>query len=181
MNKKTALIIPLLSAIIFITVQVDASAQYKTDLPSDYNKTGAVTKQTEPIGNEKVLGLFNFNMDHSYEMSMSSIGGNTYNQNFYTNTMHFDFNEDLYGRVDLGVAHSPFGNSLMGNSQGLMGNDQAQILIRNAELNYKLNDNTRFSISFQQQPARYGHGYGYNHGYGNNFRRDSYHPFYGGW
>ena len=97
--------------------------------------------------------------------------------------MHFLFNEDLYGRLDLGVAHSPFGNSLMGNNQG------AQFLVRNAEINYRLNENTHFRFSFQQQPAGYGYGhggYGYGMGHYNRFgyhpfHRGQYHPFAGGW
>lgn len=170
-NKTRFFILPLLTIMLFAGVQADALAQFRADQPSTFDRTGAITKETQPAGDEKILGLFNFQMDHSYEMSMSSLGGNTYNQNFYTNTMHFLFNEDLYGRVDVGVAHSPFGNSLMGN-------DQAQILVRNAELNYRLNDNTHFRVSFQQQPAGYGYGYGY--GSGQRYQR-GYHPFYGGW
>ncbi|MEX0772741.1 MAG: hypothetical protein WEB89_06280 [Balneolales bacterium] len=182
MSKKTAYFIsPLLTVILFMGVQSDALAQFKADQPSTFDRTGSVTKETRPIGDEKVLGLFNFQMDHSYEMSMSSMGGNTYNQNFYTNTMHFLFNEDFYGRVDVGLAHSPFGNSMMGNNQGLMGNDQAQVVIRNAELNYKLNENTRFRVSFQQQPVRYGYGYGYHNGFGQRSYRDRHNSFYSGW
>lgn len=183
MDKKTAsIILPILTLILVLGLQTDALAQFKADQPSTFDRTGTITKETNPVGDERVLGLFDFQMDHSYEMSMSSVGGNTYNQNFYTNTMHFMFNEDFYGRVDLGLAHSPFGNSMMGSNNGLMGNDQAQFLIRNAELNYKLNDNTRFRISFQQQPSRYGDGYGYHsNGFSQSFQRDRHHPFYSGW
>ena len=174
MSYSRNYLLPLLTVALLFGLQQTSLAQFKADTPSPFDRTGAVTMETQPAGDDQILGLFNFQMDHSYEMSMSNIGGNTYNQNFYTNTMHFLFNENLYGRLDLGVAHSPFGNSLMGNDQ------MAQVMVRNAEINYKLNDNTRFRISFQQQPA----GYGYGHGYYNRFNQ-GYHrsnsPFVDGW
>ncbi|MEX0686858.1 MAG: hypothetical protein WD267_10565 [Balneolales bacterium] len=172
-NTKN-IFLSILVSVFLLGIQNTVLAQFKADAPSSLDRTGAVTMETEPVGDDKFLGLFNFQMDHSYEMSMSSVGGNTYNQNFYTNTMHFDFNNNLYGRVDLGLAHSPFGNSMMGNDQS------TQILVRNAELNYKLNDNTRFRLSFQQQPAGYGYGRGYYNRYNQGYHR-SYNPFLDGW
>lgn len=94
-----------------------------------------------------MFGLAGFQMNHSYEMNIGSFGGNAYNQNFYTNTMHFLFNENLTGRVDLSIAHSPFGNNFMGENQG------PQFFIRNAELNYSFNERTHLSFQFRQIPA----------------------------
>lgn len=142
-----------------------SEAQYKSDVQSTFDWTGPVTKSTEAY-NPGLFGLMDFRMDHSYEMSVGSFGGNMYNQNYYTNTMHFLFNENLYGRVDLALAHSPLGNSMMG--------DEPQFIVRNAEINYRFNNNSHIRLSFNQQPRMYGMG-----GIGNPYHMGHSHsPFY---
>ncbi len=145
---------------IFAVPQISEAQFRDTDYePTDYS--GVVS--TDNSGTHD-LGWFDFRMDHSYEMTVGSFGGNTYNQNFYTNTMHFLFNENLTGRVDLSVAHSPFGNSLFGEDQG------PQFFIRNAELNYNITDNTQLRFQFRQIPGGMYNPYGYGHGYYNPYR-----------
>lgn len=136
----TALFISLL----FLMTNVDfAEAQLREDVPSNYHYTGNVLKSTQP--ENRLFGLVDYRMGHSYEMTFGSFGGQSYNQNIYTNTLHLYMSDRLTGRLDLAVAHSPFGNNIMGN-QG------PQFFVRNAELNYNLNDRTHFRVSFQQIP-----------------------------
>lgn len=133
---------------IFASVAL-VQAQFRSDVPSGLDWTGPVTKpQSQAVSG--LLGLQDFRMDHSYEMSVGSFGGATYNQNFYTNTMHFLFNQNLYGRVDLSLAHSPFGNSMMA------GDENVQFFVRNAELNYRFSENSHIRLSFSQLPRGYG-------------------------
>ncbi|WP_124245528.1 hypothetical protein [Cyclonatronum proteinivorum] len=123
----------------------NANGQFRDHVQQPAEYTSAVVA---PIVSESnMLGLAGFQMNHSYEMTMGSMGGNVYNQNFYTNTMQFLFNERLTGRVDLSIAHSPFGNNIFGESQG------PQFFIRNAELNYAISDRTHLSFQFRQVPA----------------------------
>lgn len=129
-------------------------AQFRSDAGSSLDRTGPIVR-TQNQESNSLFGLMDFRMDHSYEMTMGSFGGDMYNRNTYTNTMHLMFNENLYGRVDLAMSHSPFGSGFMGQ------NDQAQFYVRNAELNYKFNENTRIQVRFQQIPHGYGYGYGY--------------------
>lgn len=105
-------------------------------------------------------------MSHSYSMNFSSFSGNYQSVNAYTNTIQFQFSERMNGRVDVSFLHSPFGGN-----QNFAGsnNFQNQVVIRNAELNYKISDNAFIRVQYQQLPR--GFGYGYNpYGY-NRFSR----------
>ncbi len=158
----------ILVALLLLPV-VDGVAQFRSENNSAFDRTGHILRQDNEE-ESSFLGLQDFQMNHSYEMTMGSFGGNMYNQNMYTNTMHLQFNENLYGRVDLSMAHSPFGNNIMGQ-------DQTQFFVRNAELNYKFSENSRVQVRFQQIPA--GHGYGY--GYGPSYHRNRFHSPYTHW
>lgn len=123
-----------------------AHAQLRKDQNKRSELSGPIVK--DPSDGANLGNLFNMQMDHSYSMMFSSFGGQMQNMNAYTNTMHFFFSDKLTGRVDLSVFHSPFGNSLAPNSEGM----NPQFMIRNAELNYEISDNSTIRIQFQQQP-----------------------------
>ncbi len=143
-----------------------SQAQFRSETGSTLDRTGPILR-TSDQDRTSFLGLQDFRMDHSYEVTMGSFGGDMFNRNTYTNTMHMMFSDQLYGRVDLSMSHSPFGSGFMGQ------NDQPQFYVRNAELNYKFNENTRIQLRFQQIPQHYGYGY-----YPSNYRRNHmYDPF----
>lgn len=155
MMKKSAFI----SAVSFLVLLlVGISSVSHAQLREDENRSaelmGPITKQTDPSDGANLGNLFNMRMDHSYSMTFSSFGGQFQNLNAYTNTMHFFFSEDLTGRVDLSLLHSPFGNNLMPNNNNSM---NTQFMIRNAELNYQISDKSNIRIQFQQVPG-YGMG-----------------------
>lgn len=148
-----------------------ASAQLRKNVGNSSTLTGPVVKE-DPSEGANLGNLFNMQMDHSYSMMFSSFGGQMQNMNAYTNTMRFFFSEKLTGRVDLSLLHSPFGNSsYLPNNQENNGMN-TEFVIRNAELNYQINDKSNISIQFRQIPDNYGlspwgmgrnsYGYGYN-------------------
>lgn len=151
---------------IFITSTV-ANAQFRADLPGYFDFTGPLVNERAPTVQTGLDRFFsNVKMSHSYSMSFNSFGGNYQNVNAYTNTMQFQFSDRMNGRVDVSFLHSPFGGNqnFAGSS-----NFQNQVIIRNAELNYKLSDNAFIRVQYQQLPS--GFGYGYNpYGY-NRFNR----------
>lgn len=153
MMKKAAFV----SAVSFLVLLVGISSVSHAQLREDVNRStelmGPITKQYDPSEGANLGNLFNMRMDHSYSMTFSSFGGQFQNLNAYTNTMHFFFSEDLTGRVDLSLLHSPFGNSFMPNNNGM----NTQFMIRNAELNYQISDKSNIRIQFQQVPS-YGMG-----------------------
>jgi hypothetical protein len=155
-----------------------AEAQLRREMPSPFKISGpTLISEMHQRDSSRLFGLVNVSMAHSYEMTMSSFGGNMYNQNMYTNTLFLNFNENLNGRVDLAFAHSPFGMGLPGANQG------SQIFVRNAELNYSFNDRTHVRLQFSQMPRGAGL-FGYNDPFGFNGHRGAffgrgYDPFYG--
>ncbi|MFU8861887.1 MAG: hypothetical protein ACNA8K_15865 [Cyclonatronaceae bacterium] len=159
----------LLTVILLVTAfstADDALAQMRDARTSPLDWTGNVVKDPAAENSNKLFGLVNFQMNHSYEMTMTSAGGQTFNQNFYTNTMHLMFNERLTGRLDVSMAHSMFGN-MPGFDNG------PRVFVRNAELNYKFSENSRLHVSFSQMP----YGYGYNNMYNRNFMNPYYSPY----
>lgn len=135
--------------ILMLGVSTISEAQLREDLGHSSDLMGPIVKEN-PSEGANLGNLFNMQMNHSYSMNFASYGGQVQNMNAYTNTMHFFFSEDLTGRVDLQLLHSPFGNNFTGNSNGATDMD---FRIRNAELNYQISDNSNISIHFQQLPA----------------------------
>jgi hypothetical protein len=149
----------------------ESNAQLREDLDHRSTYTGPIIKTDKSAG-ANLGNLFNMEMDHSYSMMFGSFGGQFQNMNAYTNTMRFFFSEKLTGRLDLSLLHSPFGNnvSMVGNNMGSSTGMNTQFLIRNAELNYQINDKSNISIHFQQLPS-YGRYSGfYRPHYGSPFQ-----------
>jgi hypothetical protein len=158
-------IILLFAVLAFLGNSSPLFAQFANQVPRSGDWTGSILKTDQ---NEKnLLGRFGFSMNHSYEMSFTNFGGQSYNQNMYTNTMFLRFSDRMQGRVDLSLAHSPFGNGLM--TQG----SDVRFLVRNAELNYRLGEKSQVSLQFSQMPNGYYGGPFDRYGYGNNFYRNN--------
>lgn len=168
MKKVSFLSAAGIFVLLMFAINAISHAQLRKDQPKSTELMGPVVKE-EPSEGANWGNLFNMRMDHSYSMTFSSLGGQFYNMNAYTNTMHFFFSEDLTGRVDLSVLHSPFGNSFMSNGNGM----DTRFVISNAELNYQISDRSNISIHFQQLPS-----YGLNP-WSSGFYRSRYtSPFY---
>lgn len=150
---KRSSIFPFVLTILLLTVGIQSLALAQLRENADYSSelTGPVLKQDLSEG-ARLSNLFNMQMDHSYSMMFSSFGGQMQNINAYTNTMRFFFSEKLTGRVDLSLLHSPFGNSYMPQNNGT----NVEFVIRNAELNYQISDNSHIRVQFQQRPTSYG-------------------------
>lgn len=137
----------VLTCLLFIfALSTVANAQLREMQSKSSDYSGPIVKENS---GGTFSNLFNMEMNHSYSMTFSSMGGQYQNVNAYTNTMHFFFTDDLTGRVDLSLLHSPFGgNSYMNNNA--VG---TEFIISNAELNYQISDNSNISIQFRQIPS----------------------------
>ncbi len=158
---------------LFVSLQLSAQLRDNIDSYNDYS--GPIVNTNEPTIQSGLNNFFknNVTMSHSYSMSFGSVAGSYQNVNAYTNTMNFFFTPDLTGRLDVSFLHSPFGGSNFVNTDNNMG---GEIIIRNAELNYEINDNAHIKLQYQQLPRSYGyHPYGY--GFGMN-RFDRFSPWY---
>lgn len=154
MKKITFISIVSLLLFLLAGIGTTSDAQLRSEANRNAELMGPITKQADRSDGANLSNLFNMQMNHSYSMMFSSFGGQFQNMNAYTNTMHFFFSDDLTGRVDLSVLHSPFGNSMMSPNSGGM---DTQLLIQNAELNYQISDRSNIRIQFQQVPS---HGMG---------------------
>ncbi len=153
--KRAILSLTLFSFLLIGT----ADAQLRSDLSSPYDYSGSIVNTSAPTVESGLNRFFNsIDMSHSYSMSFSAFGGGYQNVNAYTNTLTFDISPKMNGRVDVSFLHSPFGNNFAQGQSGF----QDQVIIRNAELNYKISDNAIIRFQYQQLPAGY-YGYG---GYG---------------
>ncbi|NGP89024.1 hypothetical protein [Fodinibius halophilus] len=149
MKKNSVLSAVTLCTIFVLGLSIVSQAQLRDQQTRSTDLMGPIVKEN-PSEGANFSNLFNMQMSHSYSMNFASWGGQFQNMNAYTNTMQFFFSEDLTGRVDLQVLHSPFGNSFMPNNNSGM---DMKFLIRNAELNYQINDKSNISIHFQQVPS----------------------------
>lgn len=147
---------------------VQLSAQLREDLSATYEYSGPIVNSNAPTVQTWLNNFFqnNIKMDHTYSMNFGAMGGSYQNVNAYTNTLHFMFSENLTGRLDVSFLHSPFGGSNFVDTNNSL---NGEVLIRNAELNYKLGDNAHIQLQYQQLPSSYGfyNPYGFSP-YGNN-------------
>jgi hypothetical protein len=88
----------------------------------------------------------NFRMRHSVEMSYQTTGQYGMSLATYTNSMTYQFSENLNARADVSFSYSPF-NSVPG-----MGNDLSRIYLSRAEVNYRPWQNMSIHVMFRQIP-----------------------------
>ena len=159
----------------------DAHAQLRSDLASSHDYSGPIINYSTPPVQNGLERFFNsIEMGHSYTMSFGSYGGSYQNLNAYTNTMQFMLAPNLHGRVDVSFLHSPFGGDLYSQQGGF----QNQVIIQNAELNYKISDRASIHFQYSQLPRGYGYGYspfGYGYGYNRYNPFDSHYSDFGYW
>lgn len=165
--KKTTFLL-LLSSFLFT---ISASAQLRENVASYYDFSGPIINRDSPTVDNALNRFFNsIEMSHSYSMNFSSFGGGYQNVNAYTNTLQFSLSPRLNGRVDVSFLHSPFGGNL---AQG-QSSFQNQVVIQNAELNFKISEKAFIRFQYNQLPSGFGYNpYGYNRfgNYGRSFNR----------
>src|SRR5688572_16699039 len=112
-----------------------------------------------------------FRFSHSYEFSYSGFGGEGLGLGIYTTSLRWQPTERLAARVDMGVAHSPFGSDGVQQALGFSDGTPARVFLRNAEIAYRPTDNTVFHLQVRQSPfGPYASPFG-SYGY------DRYSPF----
>ena len=124
---------------------------------------------SETPGALSLGALFNaqtLDLSQSYEFSASSGAGGSLGLGIYTTTLRWQPSSKLAGRVDVGVAHSPFGSAGVQSALGFDADTPARVYLRNAELAYRPTESSIVRLSVQQSPfgrclaPRYGSAYG---------------------
>ncbi|HYE97226.1 MAG TPA: hypothetical protein VD962_13570 [Rubricoccaceae bacterium] len=154
----------LLAAALWLAVP--AHAQLRSERPDGPAPADLYGAETPALG-----GAFSrsaFRLSHSYEFSYSAMGGSSLGLGVYTTSLQWQPTHNLAARVDVGVAHSPFGSADVQHALGLGGDTPARVFLRNAEVAYRPTGNTLLRLQIQQSPyGAYASPYGYGaYGYG---------------
>lgn len=151
-----------------------AEAQRAADLPG---RQAPVALTDGPASAGLRLGqLFNaetLDLSHSYELSYGGGYGGSVGLGVFTSTLRWQPSSRLAGRVDVGVAHSPFGSAGVQSALGFESGTDTRVFLRNAELAYRPTASSVLHLQVQQSPyggyaSPYGYAnpYGYGYGYG---------------
>jgi len=135
---------------------VPARAQFKADAARDAEPAGSLITQPP---SSVMFGWFDpskFSMHHSMEMSYMSFGGQGMSLGTYTNTMMYQFADNLNARADISMSFSP--SSSFSSFGGKGSSNFSGIYLRDAQLNYRPWENFQVQLQYSQLP--YG-SYGY--------------------
>lgn len=151
-------LLSLLCIVVLLSLAQPAQAQLRENAQVQQAPTQLYASDTGFNLFSDLFDAEHFRMGHSYEMSFSSFGGNSSSLGMYTNTMMWQFNDELAARVDVSVAHS-----LMGGAS--FQEQQPRVFLRNAEIAYRPAKNIEFHFQMRQSPygrfmSPYGYGYG---------------------
>lgn len=148
--KKLAVLIATLAL-----ASAVSSAQFKSQVGQETQVS--VNKLGDPSPLSYLFGWFNpdkFMMRHSFDMSYTTFGGQGLSLGSYTNSMMYQFADNLNARADIAFSFSPYNSIAQFNKS-----DFSKVYLKNAEVNYKPWDNTYISLSYRQMPYRYYSGY----------------------
>tara|TARA_B100000900_G_scaffold242724_1_gene206415 strand:+ start:578 stop:1105 length:528 start_codon:yes stop_codon:yes gene_type:complete len=154
---------PLIALVIALSLSLDIHAQLRKNLPTPYDYSGPIINRKTPTVQHSLNQFFqkiSVQISQSYEVSFASNGGRVQNINSYTNTLQFAFSPKLQGRLDVSFLHSPFGGNTLGfesNASGIQQRFSPRVMVRNAELNYKISEKAFLRVQYQQLPNTMGY------------------------
>jgi hypothetical protein len=146
-----------LGAVLFVVAMVlplSATAQFKSQAEQGTHVSDGLMASSAP---SLLLGWFDpskFSMRHSFSLSYSSFGDNGISLGTYTNSMSYEFAQNLRARADVSMSYSPFNTLPLQNGRK---NDLSSIYLSNASLDYKPWDNVM--VQFQYRTLPYGSYY----------------------
>lgn len=135
--------------ILLVAVSI-SNAQFKEDLNRSMDvKSGIFNKNssTFPFG---FLGLQNFSMSHSFNLSYSTFGSFGMALGMYTNTMSLKFGDNINVQADVSLINSPYNTLGEALSKQING-----IYLSRVEMNYKVSDNMNINLQYNNSPFGY--------------------------
>lgn len=141
------------AAAIVVFVVAGAEAQFKGQTEREAAASGGLFA---PPSGSTLFGWFDpskFSMHHSVDMSYMTIGGQGMTLGTYTNTMMYQFADNLNARADVSMSYSPT-NSFSGFG-GKGGKDFSGIYLRGAQINYRPWENVSVQLQYRQAPYGY--------------------------
>lgn len=154
----------LLVALLYLAAP--AHAQLRANVPQG-DAPVAVYDSQAGFSLGSLINPDHFKISNSYEMSFSSFGGQSLGLGVLTTSLRYQPTDRLAARVDVGVAHSPFGSSGVQQQLGFSQDTPAKVYLQNAQIAYKPTENSVIQFQFQQSPfGSYASPYGYYSPYG---------------
>lgn len=151
-------ILLLLFVVTLLGVTRPADAQLRTDAQMEQAPV-QVYEQNESFSLNALFDPQHFQMQHSFEMGSSTWGGG-YSYGMYTNSLMWQFNQQLAARVDVSYMQD-FGGAL--GMDARMGGQNGRFFLRNAEIAYRPADNVQLHFQIRQSPhGSYMSPYGYH-------------------
>ncbi len=126
-----------------------ATAQFKAQLEKEAPVSDMITRQQDP---GLLFGWFDpskFSMHHSLSYSYQTIGGQGMSVGMYTNSMMYQFADNLNARADVSLMYSPYNSFGVGGGKR---NDLSSIYLSRAELNYRPWQNVVVQVQYRQMP-----------------------------
>lgn len=124
-------------------------AQFKSQAEQESRVSDGLIHQSAP---QLLLGWFNpdkFHMRHSFDLSFTSFAGQGVSLGTYTNSMSYEFANNLMARADLSMSYSPYNTLPTLNGKK---NDLSSIYLSRAQLDYKPWDNVLVQFQYQSLP-----------------------------
>lgn len=155
--------------ILILGIYAGIFAQHKDPgFPTESVKDGIIDP-TYSSGN--LLGFLNsenFHMNHQFSMSYSSFGSNGIALGVYTNSMLYNFADNLNVQADISLVNSPYSTLGQDFQNSLNG-----IYLSRAAVNYKPWKDVAISLQYRQLPYYSPFSY-----YGNSMFNRDYNPFW---
>lgn len=145
MNRKLVVV----AAACLVLVAVSVQAQFKSQVEQEGRVSEGLMNQSAP---QLLLGWFNpekFHMRHSFDLSYMTLGSRSLSLGTYTNSMTYEFAENLVARSDLSLSYSPYNNLPTLNGKK---NDLSSIYLSRAQLDYKPWDNVLVQLQYRSLP-----------------------------
>jgi len=136
-----------LVAIISAGAMVQASAQFRADGRDEPRVADGLIHEQPSAA---LFGWFNpdrFHMRHSLSFSYMTVGDQGLSLGTYTNSMMYDFADNLRARADMTLSTSPFGSfPLRGR------NDLGNLSLSRVQLDYRPWENVRMQFQYRKIP-----------------------------
>ena len=143
----------MVAVALMIFAATGAEAQFKGQIERESAASGGIFA---PQSGSGIFGWFDpskFSMHHSVNMSFMSLGGQGMSLGTYTNSMMYQFADNLNARADVSMSYSP-SNSFGGfGSKGTK--DFSGIYLSNAQVNYRPWENVTVQLQYRQVPYGY--------------------------
>lgn len=144
----------ILAAFLVVAVLAAPSmAQFKSQVEQESRVSHGLIQESP---SNFFFGWFNpekFHMRHTVSFSYHTMGGEGISLGTYTNSMMYEFADNLNARADVSMSYSPFASSSL-MTKG-MKNNLSSIYLSRAEVNYKPWDNFYVQLQYQRSPFGY--------------------------